>query len=528
MADPISTNPLGQDPVDSNEPDFVAQLGRISGKLLSANLLRNGVDLSFRNAALDDDILYLNVTDRKIGVNTETPIFDLDINDSILSKILIADQATIDNIVFQPTAQITTTTGEIDIRPGGLNPTAIFDRLQAGNITFNGNVIENISSNQNLNFDPSGSGTVELQANSSVVGNLYATGTITLDGDLTTAENIIIGNNTAEDILTIFPKFQDNLKPASDIQFNIGSSDFRWRDIYVNEIDVSTSLRAGNVLFNDPATISSVSGNLNFNLSGNNKTTIFTNGLSTPDLLLITNKIVSKNNQNLLLDASGTGKVKFNNPTDFSGDLDVNGWVNMTGNLATTSNIIIGDQVTDVVIINTELDQDINPGTDLAFDLGKSNRRWKSAYIDDWTTITNIIPDSVIVNGEMLLGGLNNIRALTGNNDLILNSDTDIYNIEDIRFQDNNIINLLNSPLKIGATGIGYYNFQGDNGMVLPSGNSAERPLTPEVGDTRWNTELGYLECFDGSVYIVSIGPGDQLTVADAEELNTIYSLFLG
>ena len=42
-------------------------VGRISGPLLSKNLLRDGVDLAF-----ETDLLYLDVTTGRIGINTST------------------------------------------------------------------------------------------------------------------------------------------------------------------------------------------------------------------------------------------------------------------------------------------------------------------------------------------------------------------------------------------------------------------------------------------------------------------------
>jgi len=46
-------------------------VGRISGPLLKANLLRNGVDLAF-----ETDLLYLDVNNSRIGVNTAAPAYD--------------------------------------------------------------------------------------------------------------------------------------------------------------------------------------------------------------------------------------------------------------------------------------------------------------------------------------------------------------------------------------------------------------------------------------------------------------------
>jgi hypothetical protein len=68
----------------------------------------------------------------------------------------------------------------------------------------------------------------------------------------------------------------------------------------------------------------------------------------------------------------------------------------------------------------------------------------------------------------------------------------------------------------------------GDNGFVIPAGTSAERPPTPELGDTRWNITEQYLECFDVSVYVVATGGGDLVTQQFMEDLGFIYSAILG
>ncbi len=65
--------------------------------------------------------------------------------------------------------------------------------------------------------------------------------------------------------------------------------------------------------------------------------------------------------------------------------------------------------------------------------------------------------------------------------------------------------------------------------MVIPAGNDSERRASPDVGETRWNTDQGYLECFDGSVWSPSIGAGGAgLTVSGMEDLGHIYTIILG
>jgi hypothetical protein len=80
----------------------------------------------------------------------------------------------------------------------------------------------------------------------------------------------------------------------------------------------------------------------------------------------------------------------------------------------------------------------------------------------------------------------------------------------------------------LGSTGIGYTQFAGDNAMIIPSGDNSERRLSPEVGETRWNTEEAYLECFDGTVWAVSTGGGEEVTSQIMNDLSNVYTLILG
>ena len=66
-------------------------IGRISGPLLKANLVREGINLAF-----ETDLLYLDVNNSRIGVKTASPQYDLDIVGTTRTTNLIVDtQATI-------------------------------------------------------------------------------------------------------------------------------------------------------------------------------------------------------------------------------------------------------------------------------------------------------------------------------------------------------------------------------------------------------------------------------------------------
>ena len=67
------------------------------------------------------------------------------------------------------------------------------------------------------------------------------------------------------------------------------------------------------------------------------------------------------------------------------------------------------------------------------------------------------------------------------------------------------------------------------NAVVIPAGTTAEQNLSPEVGDTRWNTDEQYLECFDGTVWNIATGPGlATVSEQDMEDLSNVWILVLG
>jgi hypothetical protein len=64
--------------------------------------------------------------------------------------------------------------------------------------------------------------------------------------------------------------------------------------------------------------------------------------------------------------------------------------------------------------------------------------------------------------------------------------------------------------------------------MIIPAGPDLDRRAFPEVGETRWNTDEEYLECFDGTVWAVSTGGGIEVTSEIMNDLSNVYTLILG
>lgn len=226
-------------------------LGRISGKLLAANLERDGIDLSFRNTALDADLLYLDVVNSRIGINV-TPNFPLEVSNEIRTiNKLVQSQTFIGNndILIDANSSISSFTGEIFLQPNQiLDPKIITPQIQASEILINDNYIENISLNGSIVLDPNGSGIIDIANDTISNQNINVTGNIDIAGNFSKQGNTILGDdfidgegNISENDIIIFNLyFGQSIIPGLDNSFDLGgskgdSSSGNWKELFVND-----------------------------------------------------------------------------------------------------------------------------------------------------------------------------------------------------------------------------------------------------------------------------------------------------
>jgi len=240
-------------------------LGRISGPLLKSNLVRDGVDLAF-----ETDLLKLDVTNRRIGINTVSPNYDLDVDGTANTTNLIVDTTlTIGNFTVTGNT-ISSNLSTITFDPSGDEPTIYHAKLDVDDLRITGNVISSTTSNASIDIQPNGTGQVNIQADTNVTGNLFVTGNINATGNVTIGGNIVIGDNIS-DTITINAAIRSDLIPEIDNLYDIGSPTFKWRAIYANNFyaDVlnTAALNIGNITFQDNQ-ISTLSG-LDLYIDGN-------------------------------------------------------------------------------------------------------------------------------------------------------------------------------------------------------------------------------------------------------------------
>jgi hypothetical protein len=215
------------------------ELGRISGPLLSANLLRHGVDLAF-----ETELVYISVEDLAspskvvgIGINTDAPNRPLTVGGTTSTTNLIVDTALSTPEFYVSSNRIQSTTGIIYVAPFEnsdpllANPTIATTKIGAGNLRFSNGIIENITTNSDIVLSANGAGKIIFTTSQlDVANNLHATGDITLDG------NIIFGNNDSDNV-EFSSDIASNIIPDQTATYSIGTSIKQWNNTYADTVD---------------------------------------------------------------------------------------------------------------------------------------------------------------------------------------------------------------------------------------------------------------------------------------------------
>jgi hypothetical protein len=148
------------------------------------------------------------------------------------------------------------------------------------------------------------------------------------------------------------------------------------------------------------------------------------------------------------------------------------------------------------------------------------------ATMDDVKLETPVIEvDDIRIDGNV-------IQTITTNTDLVLSANgTGNVLIDEIAIKGTSIINTTsNGVLYFQQAGSGYFKIEGTGGFVVPVGDNSERPIPAyrEVGMTRFNSEQGYLELWDGLSWVSVAGATGSITFNQAEDLAVEYVLTLG
>ena len=125
----------------------------------------------------------------------------------------------------------------------------------------------------------------------------------------------------------------------------------------------------------------------------------------------------------------------------------------------------------------------------------------------------------------------NTITTLVTDTDInLVTPGTGGVKIGNLRVHNNTITNVVpNAITEFVQTSNGYVKIGGTNGVVIPSGDTAnDRPVAVEVGLTRWNTDTQVVEIYDGVQWTNVAGALTGVSAADAENIGIVSAILFG
>lgn len=312
---------------------------------------------------------------------------------------------------------------------------------------------------------------------------------------------------------------------------------------------------------------------------------ISTNGVGTDKVNIFDRLIVAKNtNENINISPTST-------LTNFTGNLTVQGTSGLTyitgnalidGNYFAGSQINFGDNTNDVIDFNSEINSNLVPSLDNTYTLSNNTERWgflqsynltatnstnrigtfggisivgnnifSSNNARDITISTRSIDVSSIFEGIIDGGpsdGLSLLDSLDGGDSFGASPNlldggfagsvvagttggTVLFNslapVSGSNINNNSSPGTYNPALQLLSTADGFVRFAGTNGIVIPVGTTAQRE-TELLGTTRYNTDSGFLEIYNGSYWQNAIGVVALATQQNIEDDSVIYDLMLG
>ena len=199
------------------------QNGRIGGGVLKDNLLRQGVNLNFKNTSGSTALLHLDVNNAKIGINNESPGDALTIPTIFASENLASTYANIANFTID-TSQIVALGGDGFINFNAAN-NIFATAIATADLKIDSNTISTTTNDTNIELRPNGNGIVNINSNWNITGGLHADGNITFDGNLT------LGNDD-QDNVSFAADVASDIIPDQTYTSDLGAPSKQWLNMY--------------------------------------------------------------------------------------------------------------------------------------------------------------------------------------------------------------------------------------------------------------------------------------------------------
>jgi hypothetical protein len=406
--------------------------------------------------------------------------------------------------------------------------TVVADSFDIGSVYVTSNVITTNTTNTNLVLEADGTGTIYIPLTDvSISNDLTVAGSLTIDGD-SNLINLEIGTIASSKTLT-----------------QTGNID-QTGNTYVT----------GTFTNNGPITITGASSYL-----------------SGPEIKIQNHKIkVTATDKDLKFVGTGVGGIVLDNRLKFKDSTISNVWATPTTD--TQKSIIFDPDGTGNVVIDSATSLTIpygNSSNQVLSAVGQIRQNSTTGHYEGWSpnglvsftgiydsdSNTYITPELTFgANDNIIRFGINgvvkqtidvtklsnntihvdnisisnnSISNLISSNNLEINvTGAGVVNINNVLVKDNTITNVNNSALILESTGTGYVKFGGTGGVVFPAGVDADRRVTPDLGEIRYNTQHNYTEIWDGGSWVSVSGSAAAATEEEVTAETNLWAFVLG
>lgn len=277
----------------------------------------------------------------------------------------------------------------------GVNSTTITPtNIDTGNIRISGNTIESLTGPVNVT---SANGSINLQNNTYVTGNLDVTGDITLGG------NIQVGD-ASTDTINFVGGISSNLIPATTATYNLGSDPLRWNNVYLSRAEID-----GVVIDNNQIAATVSNDDLTLQANGTGRIYIPSNDVQIDQNLTVTNDFTVTTGTSYLKNVNVTGTITQNGDINQTGTFTTSGNTQVTGNITATGylqlpQIKLSGNTVETTATNTDLQLTANGTGNVKFeDLQVSDNTISSLSTNSNITLTPQGTGSVIINSNQSL-----------------------------------------------------------------------------------------------------------------------------
>lgn len=299
-------------------------------------------------------------------------------------------------------------------------------------------------------------------------------------------------------------------------------------------------------------TIQQLTGRLYIKPNQTSNPTITATAIGTSLLTFDNNELKNATDgSNIELSPIGTGITNIRN------SVNVYGGLHATGNITWDGDITLGNDNTDNISFVSEVQSDIIPNFPLdtlvselsdtfitqagdtlvedileSYNLGAIDKTWATLHsniIEARSTYADYAIIDTAYIGNYRINGANITNNVSGE-PMYLTPSTDsaLVNFNGTNFiHDNRIINQTSDALTLQGTDNGYIKFAGTYGLVIPSGPTVSA-VGAQLGQLRYNTELGYVRVFNGTEWISAIGSSTSIALEDTYDIMDIWTLVLG